>query len=224
MKYLKYFGIAAIILGFLFSMAYYIQTNSRSAITYETTTLSKQTIEEKIVATGSVVPEDEVNIVPQISGIIDEIFVEEGDEVVAGDLLAKIKVVPNEQSLNSAEGRVKTSRIVLNNSTKEYNRNKKLFDKERELEEDQKNIFLGQNEPRIYSVSSKGNEDKVVLNKAIFTSCKNNNNCPAWSIKADKITHDRVNQNIHYKNAILNIYDMPVFYFPKFFHQEYSRQ
>ena len=85
MKYLKYFGIGAIILGFLFSMAYYIKTNSRSAITYETSKLSKQTIEEKIVATGSVVPEDEVNIVPQISGIIDEIFVEEGDEVVAGD-------------------------------------------------------------------------------------------------------------------------------------------
>ena len=80
--------------------------------------MSKQTIEEKIVATGSVVPEDEVNIVPQISGIIDEIFVEEGDEVVAGDLLAKIKVVPNEQSLNSAKGRVKPSRIILNNSTK----------------------------------------------------------------------------------------------------------
>ena len=129
MKYLKYFGIGAIILGFLFSMAYYIKTNSRSAITYETSKLSKQTIEEKIVATGSVVPEDEVNIVPQISGIIDEIFVEEGDEVVAGDLLAKIKVVPNEQSLNSAEGRVKTARIVLNNSTKEFERNKKLFDK-----------------------------------------------------------------------------------------------
>ena len=102
------------------------------------------------------------------------------------------------------------------------NLNKKLFDKERELQEDQKNIFLSQNDPRIYSVSSKGNEDKVVLNKAIFTSCKNNNNCPAWSIKADKITHDRVNQNIHYKNAILNIYDVPVFYFPKFFHPDPS--
>ncbi len=102
------------------------------------------------------------------------------------------------------------------------NLNKKLFDKERELEEDQKNIFMGQNDPRIYSVSSKGNDDKVVLNKAIFTSCKNNDNCPAWSIKADKITHDRVNQNIHYKNAILNIYDVPVFYFPKFFHPDPS--
>ena len=146
MKYLKYFGIAAIILGFLFSMAYYIQTNSRSAITYETTTLSKQTIEEKIVATGSVVPEDEVNIVPQISGIIDEIFVEEGDEVVAGDLLAKIKVVPNEQALNSAEGRVKTSKIVLNNSTKEYNRNKKLFEKGVISEQDFNSIELRYNQ------------------------------------------------------------------------------
>ena len=129
MKYLKYIGIAVLVLGFMFSMAYYIKTNSRSAITYETEKLSYETIEEKIVATGSVIPEDEVNIVPQISGIIDEIYVEEGEEVNEGDLLAKIKVVPNEQAFNSAEGRVKTSRIILNNSKKEFDRNKKLFDK-----------------------------------------------------------------------------------------------
>jgi len=146
MKYLKYFGIAAIILGFLFSMAYYIQTNSKSAITYETTTITKQTIEEKIVATGSVVPEDEVNIVPQISGIIDEIFIEEGDVVIAGDLLAKIKVVPNEQALNSAEGRVKTSRIILNNSSKEFDRNKKLFDKGVISEQDFNSVELRYNQ------------------------------------------------------------------------------
>ena len=146
MKYLKYFGIAAIIVGFLFSMAYYIQTNSKSAITYETTTITKQTIEEKIVATGSVVPEDEVNIVPQISGIIDEIFIEEGDVVVAGDLLAKIKVVPNEQALNSAEGRVKTSRIILNNSSKEFDRNKKLFDKGVISEQDFNSVELRYNQ------------------------------------------------------------------------------
>lgn len=129
MKYLKYIGIAVLVLGFMFSMAYYIKTNSRSAITYETEILSYETIEEKIVATGSIIPEDEVNIVPQISGILDEIYVEEGDEVNEGDLLAKIKVVPNEQALNSAEGRVKTLRIILNNSKKEFDRNKKLFDK-----------------------------------------------------------------------------------------------
>ena len=102
------------------------------------------------------------------------------------------------------------------------NIHKKIFDKERNLEKDEKNIFLGENDPRIYGSSSSGNEDIVVLNKAIFTSCKKNDDCPPWSIKADKITHDRVKQNIHYKNAILNLYDVPVFYFPKFFHPDPS--
>ena len=81
MKYLKYIGIAVLVLGFMFSMAYYIKTNSRSAITYETEKLSYETIEEKIVATGSVIPEDEVEIKPQIPGIIDKILINEGDEV-----------------------------------------------------------------------------------------------------------------------------------------------
>ena len=129
MKNIKNIGFVLIALGLLFSIAYYIKTNSRSAITYETEQLKYKTIEDKIVATGSVVPEDEVNIVPQISGIIQEIFVDEGDQVKAGDLLAKIKVIPNEQTLNSAEGRVKTTQIILQNSEKEYNRNKKLFEK-----------------------------------------------------------------------------------------------
>ena len=129
MKKIKNIGFVLIALGLLFSIAYYIKTNSRSAITYETEQLKYKTIEDKIVATGSVVPEDEVNIVPQISGIIQEIFVDEGDQVKAGDLLAKIKVIPNEQTLNSAEGRVKTTQIILQNSEKEYNRNKKLFEK-----------------------------------------------------------------------------------------------
>ena len=116
MKNIKNIGFVLIALGLLFSIAYYIKTNSRSAITYETEQLKYRTIEDKIVATGSVVPEDEVNIVPQISGIIQEIFVDEGDQVKAGDLLAKIKVIPNEQTLNSAEGRVKTTQIILQNS------------------------------------------------------------------------------------------------------------
>ena len=102
------------------------------------------------------------------------------------------------------------------------NIHKKIFDKERNLEEDKKNIFAGENDPRIYGSSSSGNRDVVVLNKAIFTSCKKNDNCPPWSIKADKITYDRVSQNIHYRNAILNLYDVPVFYFPKFFHPDPS--
>ena len=148
MKNIKNIGFVLITLGLLFSIAYYIKTNSRSAITYETEQLKYKTIEDKIVATGSVVPEDEVNIVPQISGIIQEIFVDEGDQVKAGDLLAKIKVIPNEQTLNSAEGRVKTTQIILQNSEKEYNRNKKLFEKGIISEQDFNSIELRYNQDK----------------------------------------------------------------------------
>ena len=148
MKNIKNIGFVLIALGLLFSIAYYIKTNSRSAITYETEQLKYKTIEDKIVATGTVVPEDEVNIVPQISGIIQEIFVDEGDQVKAGDLLAKIKVIPNEQTLNSAEGRVKTTQIILQNSEKEYNRNKKLFEKGIISEQDFNSIELRYNQDK----------------------------------------------------------------------------
>ena len=130
MKYLKHIGITLLILGILFASAFFIKSNSKSSIVYDTQTLITTNIEEKIVATGKVLPEDEVNIVPQIAGIIQEIYVEEGDEIFAGDLIARIKVVPNEQTLNSAEGRVKNAQIVMKNSKIEFERNKALYKKE----------------------------------------------------------------------------------------------
>ena len=129
MKILKYIGIALLILGALFAAAFFIKTNNKSAIVYDTQTVITTSIERKTVVTGKVIPEDEVEIKPQIQGIIDALFVEEGDQVNTGDLLAKIKVVPNEQNLNSAEGRLANSRIVLKNAEIELNRNKDLFEK-----------------------------------------------------------------------------------------------
>ena len=76
------------------------------------------------------IPEYEVEIKPQIPGIIEKLYVEEGDLVSNGDLLAKIKVVPNEQALNSAEGRLANSRIILKNAEIDFKRNKVLFEKE----------------------------------------------------------------------------------------------
>jgi len=77
-----------------------------------------------------------------------------------------------------------------------------------------------QNNPRIYGISSKGNKENVVINKAIFTSCKKNDDCPPWSIKAEEIEHNKQKRQINYKNAFLNIYNIPVLYFPKFFHPD----
>jgi LPS-assembly protein len=80
--------------------------------------------------------------------------------------------------------------------------------------------YYDENNPRLYGVSSKGNEKETIIKKGIFTSCKKNDNCPAWSFKSKQITHDKVKKNIEYKHAVLNIYDIPVFYFPKFFHPD----
>ena len=77
-------------------------------------------------------------------------------------------------------------------------------------------------DPRIYGSSSFSNQNKTVVNNAIFTSCKLNDDCPPWSIKAEKITHDKIKKDMIYKNAILKIYDVPVLYFPKFFHPDPS--
>jgi len=128
-KITKYVLICVLVIGVLFSAAYFAKTNSKSAITYKTEKLFKTTIEKETVVTGKVIPEDEVEVKPQISGIIDRILVEEGDKVAAGDLIARIKVVPNEQSLNTAEGFLKKAQIALNTQQKEYNRNRELYEK-----------------------------------------------------------------------------------------------
>ena len=129
MKILKYIGIALLICGILFAAAYFIKTNNKSAIEYETETAIITSIERKTVVTGKVIPEDEVEIKPQIQGIIETLFVEEGDLVNTGDLLARIKVVPNEQNLNAAQGRLANSKIVLKNAKIDYDRSKDLFSK-----------------------------------------------------------------------------------------------
>ncbi|MFT7066699.1 MAG: HlyD family secretion protein, partial [Sediminicola sp.] len=112
-KILKYVLIGVVVLGALWAAAFFVKSNSKSAITYETKNPFTANIEKKTVATGKVVPEDEVEIKPQVSGIIDKIYLKEGAKVKAGDLIAKIKVVPNEQSLNQAQGRVRNAEIAL---------------------------------------------------------------------------------------------------------------
>jgi HlyD family secretion protein len=128
-KFLKYFLIFALVVGVLGAAIFFMKSNSKSSISYETQKPFISNIEKKTVATGKVVPEDEVEIKPQISGIIEKIYLEEGVKVKAGDLIAKIKIVPNEQSLNQSKGRVRNAEIALNNIKIEYNRNKALFDK-----------------------------------------------------------------------------------------------
>ena len=83
------------------------------------------------------------------------------------------------------------------------------------------NGFLNpDNEPRLKGekIAYSGNITKI--SNGIFTACKKTDTCPPWELSASEITHDREKKNISYKNVWLNIYDVPVIYFPKFFHPD----
>ena len=175
MKILKYLIITLIICGILFATAYFIKTNSKSITNYETESPFISSIEEKTVVTGKVIPEDEVEIKPQISGIIHELFVEEGDKVKEGDLLAKVKVVPNEGSLNSAKGRVASLKIILDNAKIEYDRNRSLFEKEIISKQDFQNASLNYNRASQDLDNAKSDLQVILLGSAGGSSTANTN-------------------------------------------------
>ena len=86
-------------------------------------------IENKTVATGTIIPRKEVEIKPRVSGIVTEIYVEPGKVLKEGDLIAKVTVVPDMVSLNNAEARLEQAKISKKDAQRKYDRQKSLFDK-----------------------------------------------------------------------------------------------
>ena len=103
-------GIILLIL-FVWVIKYFKDANSKEIEEFKVEEPFYTSINTKVVATGKLNPEEEIELKPQISGIVDEILVEEGDIVEKGDLIAKIRVVPNEQSLVSARSRINTAQL-----------------------------------------------------------------------------------------------------------------
>jgi len=116
-------------LALIVVLLWFGQKNSKSPIEYETETPLIATIVRKSVATGKVVPLEEIEIKPRISGIVDKIYLEEGAKVQKGDLIATVRVVPNVQALNSAQSSVRSAKLQSDNAKILYDRNKSLFNK-----------------------------------------------------------------------------------------------
>lgn len=128
--------LVLIVALFLVALYYLWQKNRENPITYSTETASKQTIVVKTVATGSIVPKEEILIKPNISGVVEEVFVQAGEYVKQGDLIAQIRVIPNVSSLTSAKNNIasnqtalQTAEINLQTQQANYDRQKALFDK-----------------------------------------------------------------------------------------------
>ena len=121
-NWIKYTVIILVVFLLLFVLKYFNDSNTASIIDYKTEQPFYTSIVTEVVATGKLNPEDEIELKPQVSGIIDKIFVEEGDIVMRGDLIASIRVVPNEQALLSATSRINSSKLSFDNA-------KNLFDR-----------------------------------------------------------------------------------------------
>lgn len=123
---LSFLGV--VLLASFVGTLYFLWAKSQEEpVVYETNKPLVASIVKKTVATGSVVPRKEVEIKPQVSGIVDQIYIEPGDIVNEGDLIAKVTIIPDMVSLSGAESRLNRSRISLENAETEYKRNRQLF-------------------------------------------------------------------------------------------------
>ncbi|MBT8187486.1 MAG: efflux RND transporter periplasmic adaptor subunit [Croceitalea sp.] len=128
-KSITIFILLLIIITFGGAMYYLYQKNAEDPVVYQTEEPTKRTIVKKTVATGSILPLEEVLIKPNISGVIEVVYVEGGDYVKSGDLLAKIKVVPNLNALNDARNAIDDAKINLDDQKRNYERQLSIFKK-----------------------------------------------------------------------------------------------
>ena len=140
---------------------YFSDANSESIIDYDTQTPFYTSLNTNVVATGKLNPEDEIELKPQVTGIVDMIYVEEGDMIQKGDLIAKIRVVPNEQSLVSANSRINSSKLSFDNSKRLFDRSEELFSKGVISKQDFENAELSLNQAQ-ESLKQAQNDFKII--------------------------------------------------------------
>ena len=127
-KYLRIALLVVVGLVFVGTFVFLYQKSRPEKKVYETVTPQVTDLEKTTVATGKVEPRDEVLIKPQISGIISELCKKAGEHVWAGEVIAKVKVIPELGQLNSAESRVRLAKINASQAETDFKRMKQLYD------------------------------------------------------------------------------------------------
>nr|HMT30370.1 efflux RND transporter periplasmic adaptor subunit [Bacteroidia bacterium] len=120
-------GVALLFL-FVWTLYFLYQKSEPKPVVYKTETPLGTNVIKKTVATGSVVPRKEIAIKAKVSGIVEKVFVEAGKFVKEGDVIARVKIIPDMVSLNNAESRVNRAKLNLDNLKIDFERSKKLFE------------------------------------------------------------------------------------------------
>jgi HlyD family secretion protein len=126
-KYSKLIIAAIIALIFIGTFVFLWQKSQPKEVVYNEFTPQLDSIQKTTIITGKIEPRNEVNVKPQISGIISELYKEPGDRVNAGDVIAKVKVIPDMNQLSSAEMRVRLAEINLKQAQIDFQREENLF-------------------------------------------------------------------------------------------------
>ncbi len=127
-RILRILGIV-ILVGIFGGTIYFLYTKSKKAPeVFATKNPFVTNVIRKTVATGSVVPRREIDIVPQVSGIIDQLYIVAGDFVKKDQVIAKIKIIPDMVNLNNAENRMNRAKLSYDDAKIDYDRQKKLYD------------------------------------------------------------------------------------------------
>ena len=128
-KNFKLFVALLIAMVFIGTFVFLWKKSQPQPVAYEEFTPKTMDISKTTVITGKIEPRNEVNVKPQISGIITHLYKEAGDRVQAGEVIAKVKVIPDMQQLSSAEARVRLANMNVAKAKVDYDREKTLFDK-----------------------------------------------------------------------------------------------
>ena len=136
--------------------------------------------------------------------------------------LNKFNIFLNENYLIAHDAVVKDKELNIYKLSKLYYdfKSKKIYGKDVNINQDNKLISSKPLQSRSKSRSLILEDDNVFLSKTVYTNCKKRDGCPPWLIEAEEINHDKKNKIVNYKNAKLKFYDVPILYFPKFFHPD----
>ena len=169
-KFSKYILTAVLAILFIGTFVFLYKKSRPAEVRYQEIEVAVADIERTTVVTGKIVPRNEVNVKPQINGIIAELYKEAGQQVKEGEIIAKLRVIPDMNSLSSAQSRVRLSEINLKQAKTNYEREKALYDKKLVSDEEYDQVLQAYNQAQEEAAAAK--ESLEVIRDGVSSSNK----------------------------------------------------
>ncbi|MGD8177201.1 efflux RND transporter periplasmic adaptor subunit [Marinimicrobium sp. ARAG 43.8] len=181
MKKLLSFGILILVLALFVGTTWFLyQKSQESPVVFSTDTPLRTDITQKTVAIGTIVPRREVNVKSQVPGVVEELYLEGGEQVSEGDLIALIRLIPNMEHLNQAQSQLESARLNLLNAERELARQRSLFERKLISESDFNQFMLTYNLQK-EAVRSAENNVSLITEGSTTTADQTSNRVRATS-------------------------------------------